>query len=117
MEVIGHLRTHKRDCKIKHICSLTPVLRMEMLTKKTISLHLKVAILKNIFDNFDTYLKISNAHVHRCKMFHLNFRFVARFLYVLGLFSYATHLLASSPNYEIAQMTSYIFYNTSIQCS
>ena len=46
----------------------------KMLTKNTISLHLRVAILKNIFDNFDTYLKISNAHVHRCKMFHLNFR-------------------------------------------
>ena len=43
-----------------------------MLTKKTILLHIRVAILKNIFDNFDTYLKISNAHVHRCKMFHLN---------------------------------------------
>ena len=35
-----------------------------------------------------------------------SFRFVARFLYALGLFSSATHLLASSNYYEIAQMTS-----------
>ena len=40
-----------------------------------------------------------------------SFRFVARFLYILGLFSSATNLLASSPYYEIALMTSYTFYN------
>ena len=37
-----------------------------------------------------------------------SFRFVARFLYVLGL---STKLLASSPYYEIALMTSYTFCN------
>ena len=69
---IGQSRTHKRDGKIKHICPLTSVLRIKVLTKNTILLHLRVAISKDVFDNFETHLKISNAYVHRCKMFHLN---------------------------------------------
>ena len=28
--------------------------------------------IENILDNFETYLKISNAYVHRCKMFQLH---------------------------------------------
>ena len=65
-----------------------------------------------VFDNFETYLKISNAHVHRCKIYNLNsasyeFLFRCSFLYVPGLFSIAILLLASYPYYEIALMTTY----------
>ena len=28
--------------------------------------------IKDVFDNFETHLKVPNAYVHRCKMFHLN---------------------------------------------
>ena len=40
-----------------------------------------------------------------------SFRFDARFLYVIGLFSSATHLMASYPYYKIALMTSHTLYN------
>ena len=34
--------------------------------------NLREAILKNVFDYFETYLNISSSHVNRCRMFHLH---------------------------------------------
>ena len=87
-----------------------------MLTKKTISLHLKVAILKTfwiILRRIWRYRMHMSIDVKCFTWIQLarSLRFLAHFLYVLGIFSSATHLLASSPYYEFALMTLYTFYN------
>ena len=88
---------------------------MEMLTKKTIYYtsewqYWKIfsIILRRIW-RYQMHMSIDVkcfTWIQLASSFH--------FLYVLGLFSSATHLLAFYPYYEIALMTSYTFYNKKV---